>query len=411
VSELPYPPPIPKRPKTKTPRQVERTEAITGPAAPDFSQPPPVPGPELTLPLQTLRQPRAGISLNGKRADHLLREMDVTNNRYFSADTWSCVLVLQERDPDFGRGYWQDVESLEVELFGGFGVDEPPSTSLLSGRADELQINLDERTVVLRGRDYTADLIELRLAEKWPNKTSSEIVQEVAARARLTADVTATSTLAGVYYKAEHAQLADETTGWNLVTFLAERERFDAYVKGRTIYFGPPPDPASAPSWKVVYEPGEPDAPMPRAPVAGLSLTKGLTVSRDIQVKVVSWNSGKKHSLEGRAQSKRPARSSSGQFQAAVTYVFRHAGLTQDQADARARQYAEEITKNLRSFDLETAALPGLRIESIVTIQGTGGSFDTDYHLDEIEWRISQGSGFTMRLRGRNFIPVDTAAL
>lgn len=411
MSDLPYPPPIPKRPKTKTKRQVERTEAITGPKAPDFSQPPLVTGPELQLPLQSLRQPRGGISINGKRADHLLREMEVTNNRYFSADTWSCSLVLKEQDPDFGRSFWQDIEKIDVEFFCGFGVDEPPSTSLLMGRADELQINLDDRTVVLRGRDYTADLIELRLAEKWPNKTSSEIVKLVAERAGLEADVTATSKLAGVYYKAEHAQLADETTSWNLITFLAEREGFDAYVKGRTIYFGPPPDPASAPSWKIVYEPGEPDAPMPRAPVAGLSLTKGLTISRDINVRVISWNSSKKHSLEGRSQSKRPARSSGGQFQSAVSYVFRVPGLTQDQADALARQYSIDITRNLRSFDLEAPALPGLKIESIVTIQGTGGSFDTQYHLDEVSWRISQGSGFLMRMRGRNRTPDNTAAL
>lgn len=417
-ADLPLPPAAPRKP---TPRQRARTKASTSEPAPEPQADAP-PGPELELPVNVSRQPRGGLMIVGtmpdgrkvsKRADALLREMEVTNNRFFSADSFSCILALREDDPDFGRAFFQDVDRLEVELFSGFGFDEPPGTSLLAGRADEVQIALDDRTVSLRGRDYTADLIEYRLAEKYPNKTSSEIVRTVAGLVGLGADVAETQALAGSYYKAEHAQLADETTAWNLITYLAEREGFDALVQGRTVIFKPPPAEASAPHWTIRYDPGEPGAPAPRAPVGGLTLTKGLTISRDIVVKVISWSSGKKRAVEGLSRSRLGrAKGASGRSEPAVNYVFRIPNLTQDQADAEARRRAEDLTKNLRSIDVETAALPGLDIRSIVRLTGTGGSFDLpSYHLDEISWRISQGAGFTMSLRARNIIPDDTAAL
>lgn len=418
VDDLPLPPVAPRKP---TPRQQARTAASTPEPTPEPQVDAPA-GPELELFTQIRRQPRGGIMLVGmmpdgvtkvsKRADHLLKEMDVTNNRFFSADSFSCTLALYEFDPDFDPAFWADVERLDVELFSGEGVDEPPGESLLAGRADEIQIDLDGRTVTLRGRDYTADLIEMRLAEKYPNKTASEIVRILAGKAGLEADVTETQKLAGVYYKAEHAQLADETTAWNLITYLAEREGFDALVQGRTVIFKLPPDEKSAPHWTIKYEPRGDASASPRAPVTGLSLTKGLTISRDIKVRVISWNSSKKHSLEGTSESKKKGRNASGQFQASVTHVFRKANLTQDQADALARQYAIEITRNLRSIDIDTAALPGLNIRSIIRLTGTGGSFDLpSYHIDEIQWRMSQNQGFKMGLRCRNIIPTDTAAL
>lgn len=408
--ELPLPPDPP--PPPPTPRQRARTRANLPPREPEPPPPPPVePGPQLKAPEQVLRQPRGGISINGKRADRLLVEMDVTNNRYFTADSFRCSLVLIEDDPDFGRAFWQDTDRLDCEFFVGLGVDEPPSKSLLAGRADELQIDLAARRVTLSGRDYTADLIETTLTEKWPNKTASEIARILAEKAGLSAEVTETSARVGTYYAREHAHLADETTAWTLLTYLAEREGFDCYVQGRTLHFAPPPDPKSAPRWTLQYTPGEPDARAPRTQTMGLQLTKSLTISRELVVRVVSWNSSKKRSIEGMSRSRRPARSSGGQFQSAVNYVFRIPGLTEEQADERARQLALDLTKNLRSFDADLPGHPDIDIRTIVTITGTGGSFDTEYMLDEIERRISQGYGFSMRLRGRNVTPDSTAAL
>lgn len=389
--------------------QAQRVRTVRIQPEAELPLPPPQPGPELDFPLEVSRQPRAGILLNDVRADYLLLEMDVTNNRFFEADRFRCELAYVEDDEKFGRAFWDTASRIDIEFFAGFGVDEPPSTSLLSGRVDEVQIDLENRTVSLSGRDYTADLIETRLAEKYPNKKSSEIAVILAGMAGLTPEVTETSRLAGTYYRAEHAQLADETTAWTLLTYLAEREGFDAYVMGRKLYFGPPPDPITASRWTLNYQSPHEAAAMPFAPVMRLRLTKSLTVSRDIAVNVISWNSARKHSLTGTSRSRLPTRGASGRFQSAVAYVFRVPNLTQDQADALARQLALTITKDLRSFEVDMPGETEPDIRTVVTIKGTGTTFDTEYHLDEITRRMSQGTGFTMHLRGRNVTPDDGA--
>lgn len=396
---------------TRTPIQRARTKAILPPAEPDPPPAPVTPGPDLEVPLKVVRQPRAGISINGVRADRLLVDMHVTNNRYSTADSFRCSLVLVEQDKEFGRNFWQDCIGIRTELFVGFGVDEPPSKSLLSGRVDEIQIDLVSRRVSLTGRDFTADLIETRIAEKYPNKTASEIATIMADKVGLTPEVTATTKRVGTYYGAEHASLADETTAWNLLTYLAERESFDVYVTGTKLVFGPPPDEASASKWTLVYTPGEQDAPAPQASVMNLQLTKSLTIAREIVVKVISWHSGKKKALTGISNSKPPKGPKGSRAQTPANYVFRIPNLTQDEADATARQKALDLTKNLRSFEAELPGHVDFDIRTIVTITGTGGTFDTKYHLDEVERSVSQSQGFTMRLRGRNVIADDSASL
>lgn len=393
----------------RTPAQRTRVAQIQ--QEPEVPPPPPQPGQELELPLDVAQQPRGGVLLGDERADHLLIEYDVTNNRFFQADSFRLTLAYVEDDEKFGRGFWDSTDRVEVEIFAGYGVEEPPSTSLLAGRADEIQIDMDARTVTLSGRDYTADLIEKRMAEKYPNKTSSEIVRILAGEAGLTPEVTDTRQLAGVYYRAEHAQLADETTAWNLITFLAEREGFDAYVIGKKLYFAAPMDPISAKRWTLQYTPPDNLTAFPTALASSLTLTKALTISREIVVKVISWNSSRKHSLTGQSRSARPNRGAGGQFASAPAYIVREPNLTQDQADQRAKQIAEQITRELRTFDAALPGHPDVDIQTMVLIRGTNTSFDTDYHLDEIERRMSMENGFTMRLRGRNVIPDDTAAL
>lgn len=371
----------------------------------------PKPGQAIEITAPALLQPRGGVLINGERLDDLLLEFEVINNRYYAADSFRCTLRLNENDPKYGLPFWSDQDGIEIEIFAGFGVDRRPTQSLVAGRVDQIDVDLETREVHLAGRDYTADLLEARIAEKWPNKTASEIVRLLAERYGLSPVVADTKTLAGVYYKREHAQLADETNAWNLITYLAEREGFDAFVQGKELHFEPPPDPATASKWELRYTPASSERAAPEGNAGGLRLTRSLTASRDITVKVVSWNKTKKSSLTGTARSTRPARRSNGQFSSGVTHVFRIPGLTQEGADREAERLLREMTKHLRSCDVSVPGDPTVDIRTIVTLRGTRGSFDTDYHLDEIVRRLAQNRAFTMHVRGRNVIPDSTAAL
>lgn len=401
------------------PSRTAATRPALRPAPAPLQAPQPLRAPDTPestydFPLPAARLPRCGVAVNGKRLDQWLVTMEVVNNRYYTADSFRVTLALREADPEFGLSYWSDQGQdggMEIELFGALSDEEMPSTSLLVGRVDDMRLGLGARTVTLFGRDRTADLIEAVVAEKWPNRTASDIVRELAGRYGLTPVVTETKTQAGVYYRHEHASMADETNAWNLITWLAEREGFDAFVLGRELHFGPPPDPAKSPVWVLQYEPSAGEGTVAWSPTSSLDFSRSLTASRDIQVKVISWDSGKKSSITGIARTRRPARSSGGQFTAQSAHTFRTPGLTQEQADREAERLLREITRNMRGFEANLPGDPRVDIRTVVRVRGTGGSFDCDYHLDEITRRYDQDGGLAMDLRGRNIVPADTAAL
>ncbi len=133
------------------------------------------------------------------------------------------------------------------------------------------------------GRDLTAALIEARTQETFANRTASEIAQLFAGRHNLAAEVTETRTPVGRYYQDEHDritldQFSRATTEWDLLVFLAQQEGFDVFVSGTTLYFQPP---AGA------------DVALTLSPdtVLDLRLERSLTLARDIEVTVKSWNS------------------------------------------------------------------------------------------------------------------------
>lgn len=386
-------------------------EPWTGEFATDEPAPP---GPRVSVTAPALREPRAGIAINGVRLDSRLIDARVTNNRFASADTFSVSLALDETPgTKYGAAWFGDQERLEVEIFAGLGRDAPPSQSLVVGRADDVEINFRRRMVLLTDRDFSADLLETQTTEKWPNRTSSEIATDLAQRHGLEARVTETSRPTGHYYRLEHARLTDATTEWNLLTYLAEQEGFDVFIRGKTLHFGPPPDARSAPRWLLTYDPAKKDRAYPTITAGQLSVRRNLTFAQDIVVRVVSWNPRQKKAFTVTRRTNRGAgRSSSGRFGSSAPHVFRLPGLTEEQAIREAERRLEDLSQRERVIEATgLPADPGLDVRTIVALRGTGSSWDQDYALDEVERWITDGTGFTMRFRARNLAPTSTAAI
>ncbi len=371
--------------------------------------PPPAPGADLGLELPSLRAPRGSVTVNGRRLDRLLLECDVTNNGYFSPDSFNAVFALEDAGPD-GLAFWADTDDLEAEVFVGLGEDTPPSISVFAGRVDDIAFDFRGRHVTVSGRDYSADLMEAQTTEKWPNRTASEIATELAGRRGLTPVVTATTVRSGSYYQIEHARLSDETTEWNLLSYLAEQEGMDVYVKGRELHFKPPPDARGAARWSLRYKPSQDGAP-PELAAAGFKLRQSKTISREISVKVVSWNSKQNRAFTVTRSTTLRSKGSSGASTARTPYVFRIPGLTEEQAIREAERRLADITKHHRALDYDGPGHPDIDIRTIVALSGTGTSFDQDYRLTEIRRSISQDGGLSMHFHAQNLPPESRAAL
>ncbi len=266
-----------------------------------------------------------------------------------------------------------------------------PTTSLLQGQADTIHMDAIRNTVEIDGRDLTARLLDARTQETFANQTASEIATTIAGRHSLTPVVTATTTLAGRYYGDEHdritlGQFSRATTEWDVLTFLAAREGFEVFVAAQSLYF----QPRSQSSPPVTLTPAD---------CITLSLEHALTLARDIEVTVKSWNTRHQAAFTQTARSAPQGRASGGAPQRIVV-------VRPNLAANDALQLAQRILADLSAHErIVHAELPGdviLNPRSLMTLTGTGTDFDQTYYIAELDRSFSLHHGYTQRLRLKN---------
>lgn len=351
-----------------------------------------------------VRKPRAWFIIDGVKIEPL--DVEVSNNAFFSADTFRAKFRIEETG-DASLKKWADQEDVDVQIFF---TDGTITKEILRGRTDDVDIDLDARLVLISGRDLTAELIETKTSEKWQNKTSSEIARIIAGKHDLTPVVDDTTELVGTYYAGEKVTLADETTEWNLLTYLAEKEGFVLFVVGRELHFEKPTDQRQTPRWVVRYRPPTQSSP-PTSNTEFLRLRRNLTVARDVVVKVITWNSKEKRSNQVTARADRSRRPQPRTSSPTRTFVYRVPNLTNQQQVDLANQKLKEVSQAERVLDTRLAADLRVQADHIVTLVGTGTGFDIEYLIDAVTWDLTPTTGFTMRIQARNIAPTSQVAI
>jgi len=318
-------------------------------------------------------------------------EAHVTSTGCHAADRFE-LCVATSADPLMGAVFWGDIAGVQIDLqFNvGFGF-----VSLIQGYVDSVVIDPLAGTARVAGRDLSAGLIEARTQETFANHTSSEIATILAGRHGLGAQVQATTTPVGRYWELEHDhitldQFSRSTTEWDLLAGLAEREGFDAWVAGTTLFFQPP---ATAVSPAAVIRP----VPTPNGPpnVTWLRLERALTLAQPISVSVKSWNSRM-------AQTFVQTATTQGSSGVPLQYSFVLPNLTPDVALQMAQRRLDELVRHER---VVTAEMPGelsISAHGLLGLEGTGTAFDQAYRIDEVERSIDARSGFRQTVRARN---------
>jgi phage protein D len=320
-----------------------------------------------------------------------LVDVEVHANNHRSADRFVAAVALSA-DPT-ALAFWAASPEVSVEI--QMSLDGATFASVFQGTVDLVEIDPVEGLLRAEGRDLTATLIETRTQETFANRTSSEIAALFAAEHNMNSAITPTTTPVGRYYQSEHDritldQFSRATTEWDLLAFLAQQEGFDVFVQANTLHFQPP----SGPDGAFVLTPND---------TTDLRLERALTLARDIEVTVKSWNSRQQSAFtqtaRAHARGGRALGAGSGSPQ---RYVYVRPNLTSDQALKLAQQKLAELTRHHRTF---SAVMPGelaLTPRSVVTLAGTGSDFDQAYFVDSIERRLHVEAGFTQRIRCNN---------
>lgn len=337
------------------------------------------------------RRPRGVVKIGGQST--LPLSFRVVNNSHFQCDTFSFSLEAFQQPDGFDLTYWGSAGGgTQAEVLIGFlqdGDDEDamPSDlqSLVLGQIDDVSLDLDTGTVSLTGRDLTAMLIDTKVTQTWPDQTASQIVTKLAGIAGLIPQATATTLPTGKYSKGQYDALRRDVPMWDMITTLAEMEGFDAYVNGRTLYFGPAQ--ADGDPYVITYSRDQSSIAVNTSAV-DVKLKRSLTLAKDISVTVISYNRAKKTPIKAVAKRQGAAKSASTSFRQGSTsqnYTLRRTNLTQAQAQQLAEKTLADLSTHEKTF---SAVIPDddgtLTSRSKARISGTGTDWDTDYFIDTV---------------------------
>ncbi len=326
----------------------------------------------------SLRNPSISVLLDGSPLPNVI-EADVSSSAHFGAARFRLRLAL-----DAYTASELVQPGLIVDVQVGFGGQ---FTSLVQGEVDTIATDVLNGTVELEGRDLTARLLDATTQETFSNQTSSEIAEALAARHGLTANVTATSALAGRYYGNEHdritlGQFSRSTTEWDLLTFLAAREGFEVFVAGRTLNFIP------------LFASGSSITLTPQQCIA-LHLEHNLSLAGDVDVTVKSWNTRQQNAFVQTA-----SRSMNGGFGGNPRrIVIVRPNLMPNDALQLANRVLADLSAHARIVSVELPGELSLSPRSKVLLSGTGTDFDQTYYVSEINRHFSPNHGFSETLR------------
>ena len=369
---------------------------------------------ENVIPIKSIaRKPRGIVTINGINSVFIKAEVDSTT--YFLADTFSVELPIDGQNSQLSMSYFSTQTAIMIQVFVGFPPNAENYTSnqlksLIMGQVDEVEIDLLQRKYVLTGRDLTAKFIDNKTTQKYPNLTSSEIVTKLAQKEGLTANVVPTTTPAGIFYAGDRSALTSELPEWDLITFLAQQEGYIAYVENTTVFFHPLPKQTDAP-YLIQYNENLniPTIGYKSSSAKSLTMTRSLTVARDIIVIVRSWNSKSKKAFNIKVRAtlnKKTALASQAQpIGDAQTYTYTKPGLTREQALQLAQTYIAQLSQHERIIE---ATLPGdniLKKIGVIKLSGTNTDFDQVYFTSSVNREISPTTGYNMIIKAKNHSP------
>ena len=344
------------------------------------------------------RAPRLQLLVNGQAIPSVIGA-EIRSNNHYAADRFSASIALGAVGVPDGQ-FWAGEVDIRAEV--QVSLDEGETfVSLIQGAVDFVDIDPVANVVHIEGRDRSAALIEARTQEVFANRTSSEIATLLAERHGLIPLVKPTATPVGRYYQNEHDsitldQFSRSTTEWDLLAFLARQESFDVFVQGSNLYF----QPATAGRDNMAY--------LAASDLIDLRLMRSLTLARDIQVSVKSWNSNRNSAFVEEA---RAACGAAGDGLPVQRYVFVRPNLSSSDALRLAHLKLAELTRHERIVEMTMPGDLTLTPRSVIALRGTGSDFDQAYYVDVIERRVCLDRGFTQRIRACNTSPRSESIL
>lgn len=253
-------------------------------------------------------------------------------------------------------------------------------TPLLTGQVDSLSWDAGYRVLDVEGRDLSAVLMETQAGETFANQTASEIVETVAGRNGLAADVTATGTPVGRYYQGQHdrmtlGQYARAQTEWDLLAWLAGQEGFELGMVGERLSFGPRDGIETA---------------VAAGDCSAVSVQQQIGLSRPLRVTVRSWGTRTAKAVEAQAEAE-------GAGPVWAQGIVRP-NLTADEAERLAKRTVADLQRHAWTGQLSMPGELALTARSRIGLSGAGAGWDRAFNVVGLDRHVDVRRGFTQHL-------------
>ncbi len=352
------------------------------------------------------RQPRGIVKLDGEIITGWT-SFEVENTVAYQADTFRIAFSLNGLPKEQDAAWLAQQSSLLCEIYAGFPeqADAPQIEELdclMVGQVDEVNLDYAAGTAELVGRDLTARLIDNKVTENWLNHTASQMATQLAKRNGLMAQVKPTQGKIGSTVAYDTVSLHNQSE-WDLLTRLARLYQYQVYVAGRTLHFAPLPQATKTP-YLLRWQTASDKAGIPQFAGMALSLTRHLTVARDVTVIVQSYSPTAKRRVSVQYPTEHAQETIKPGLAQPRRQIYRYtlANQTKEQALRFAQAKHREITQHERRLSATLPANHELSARRVIQLTGTNTDFDQLYYPESIRRSLSFAEGYQMHIQAKN---------
>ena len=264
---------------------------------------------------------RAWVSINGLQVPCLRGTAEQCSTRQSS--TFSADVPLNYPGVIGAiSGLGDNSSSVSVESVAGSGT-------LVSGEIDTVTAKYIEGIVTVKGRDGSAKLHEMKSAEKWTNRKTGDIVQDLAGRAGLGFAGDPGIMMAGKYVNIDWAKLTDGISFAGVIQKCCEIDAARWWCDGNNTLHYVYQSGATG-NYQLNYDPGPPIV----ADFLHLSVKRNIQAGKTINVTVKSWHPKQKQVNQYTA--------TQGGNGGPVQYSYHIPNLTKERVQKHAESRAKE---------------------------------------------------------------------
>ncbi len=249
------------------------------------------------------------------------------------------------------------------------------SATLFTGEIDDVDCDLIRRIIRVTGRDKSAKLHENKTSEKWVNKKTTDVVQDLIGRVGLSGNISAAGILAGKKLEQDFVKISDNVSFAYIIHKLAELDgaRWFVDANGRFNYV---PFNASSGIYSITINQ---HARQIFADCLHFNIKRNVQAGKTVVATVKSWHPKKKQVFEYKST----VPGSGGP----VNYNYHLPNLMQDHVTSYARAQANHKVMHEMTVNTTVVGDPSVAAGMGLSVSGTD-YFDQVYNIDHVHHSI-----------------------